>query len=336
MVVAVTGATGHIGASLVRALLDEGRAVRAVLHGDCSALDGLELDTIAADVCDPASLRQAFEGAEVVYHLAAHISITGPQGGLVRRVNVDGARNAAEAALACGVKRFIHFSSIHAFDLDDMSRVLDETGPRAKPHHPAYDCSKNDGERAVRDAVERGLDAVIVHPVGCMGPLDYRVSRVGQVFLDLFARKLPALVDGGFHWVDTRDVVAGAMAAELKGRTGESYILSCEWRSVRQLAELAEEVTGVPAPRLVTPMWLAGLGAPFMTLGNTLFGIEPLYTSEGLHALRANRRLSTKKAEDELGFSPRPLRDTVADIYEWFDQTGKISLASAAKPTSPS
>ena len=329
MVVAVTGATGHIGGCLVRALLAEGRSVRTLLHGDCSALEGLELDTVKGDVCDPASLRPAFDGAEVVYHLAAHISITGPQGGLVHRVNVDGTRNVVEAALACGVKRFVHFSSIHAFELDDMSRVLDERSGRPKPHHPIYDRTKALGEQAVRSAVERGLDAVIVHPVGCMGPFDFRVSRLGQVFLNLFARKLPALVDGGFHWVDTRDVAAGAMAAERRGRTGESYILSCQWRSVRELAALAEEVTGVAAPRIVTPMWLAQLGAPVMELVSKLSGAEPLYTTEGLHALRANKRLSTRKAEEELGFAPRPLRETVVDIYNWFDETGMISLGAS-------
>lgn len=296
-------------------------------NGD--ALAGLDYTAHDGDVRDPASLRALFDGAELVFHMAARISITGSHGGLVEAINVDGARNAAEAALACGVRRFVHFSSIHAFDLSDPDRHVDETSPRATRRHPAYDQSKAAGEREVRRIVERGLDAVVLHPVGCIGPWDFGPSRMGQVFLDLYNRRLPAAVDGGFHWVDTRDVAAAAISAADKGTTGESYILSGRWCSVRELGTIAEKVTGVPGPRAAVPIWLASAGVPFVGMYNRLFGGEPLFTSESLHALKQSRMLSTRKAERELDFAPRPLEESVADVYRWFADAGHVSLGQS-------
>ena len=130
MKVAVTGAYGHVGANLVRALLDAGHAVRAVDVSEGPALDGLDATFARADVRDTDSLRPAFDGVEVVFHLAAKISIAGDPDGSVRAINVDGVRNAASVALDTGVRRFVHVSSIHAFDCDQPG-VIDETSPRS-------------------------------------------------------------------------------------------------------------------------------------------------------------------------------------------------------------
>ncbi len=330
MTVAVTGATGHLGASLVRALLAEGREVRAMTHGEHAALDGLDVERVRADVTEPASLRDAFAGVDVVYNLAGLISIVGSQGGRVERVNVHGARNVAAAARDCGVRRMVHFSSIHAFDLSDTQRTVHEGSARAGWEHPAYDRSKVAGEREVRRVIARGLDAVVVHPVGCIGPHDFRVSRMGRVLIDLYHRRLPALTAGGFHWVDTRDVALGAIAAESRGRTGESYILSGRWSSLKEVSRLAQGVTGVRAPRTVVPIAVAKLGAPFMMLANRLLGGEPLYTSDSLHALSQSRRLCGRKAEKELGFRARPLEDTILDTYRWFSKVGHVGALAGA------
>ena len=308
MNVAVTGATGHVGGNLVRALVDRGDRVRILLRGEPIGLDGLDVDAIPGDVADPDSLRAAFDGAEVVFHLAALISITGSQGGRVEATNVLGARHAAEAALEAGVRRYVHFSSVHAFDHRPYEVPLDEQRARVGPRHPAYDRSKSAGEAQVREVVARGLDAVVVHPSGIIGPADPRPSRMGQVFLDLAHRRMPALLDGGFDWVDVRDVVAGALAAAEQGRAGESYLLCGHWHSLRELAVMAAAATGVKAPALDSPMWLARIGAPLMTLFNKVTGIEPLYTPEALHALRSNRHVSSEKAARELGYRSRPKR----------------------------
>jgi dihydroflavonol-4-reductase len=153
-----------------------------------------------------------------------------------------------------------------------------------------------------------------------IGPCDFKLSPVGEVILDLLKRKMSALVDGGFSWVDVRDVVDGAIAAMERGRKGEHYLLTGHWLSVRDLAALVEEVSGVKAPGFVAPMWLAAIGAPFVTVFSRLTGKRPLYTSESIKVLQNHRHISHAKAEKELGFNPRPTRETVRDIVAWFKQ----------------
>jgi dihydroflavonol-4-reductase len=327
MITVVTGATGHIGANLVRALVATGRRVRCVVRQDRAALADVDVECVAGDVLDPPTLREAFRGATTVFHLAAVISIDGDRHGLVTATNVDGARNVAEAALACGVRRMVHCSSIHAFVQGGRSATVDESTPRAfDPRHAAYDRSKAAGERAVREMAARGLDAVIVHPTAVIGPYDYKPSRMGRLLLDLYRRRLPSLVPGGFDWVDVRDVVAGLLSAETHGRPHESYLLSGQYTPVAALARLAADVTGVPAPRWCTPSWLARAAAPFSATLGRLHGGEPLFTSESLDTLAMGTQVDCAKARRELGYSSRDLRTTLRDTYAWFAEAGRIRL----------
>ena len=329
MTVVVTGASGHVGGNLVRALVEQGRQVRCLVREDVRAIEGLPVQRVTGDVRDPESLRRTFAGADVVFHLAARISIQGGLGGLVNATNNQGARNVAEAALACGVRRLVHCSSIHAFDQLDWSKPVDENMPRALAHsYPAYDQSKACGEQAVREVIARGLDAVIVHPTGVLGPNDFKLSRMGRVLVMLHQRKLPALIPGGFDWVDVRDVVRSILAAETHGRTNESYVLAGRWLSVRELAALAAQITGIPAPRFSVPLWMAYVGAPFAGALSRLRGTEPLFNLESLHALGSNPRIDGSKAARELGHTARPLFDTLRDSYAWFAEAGVINLAA--------
>lgn len=324
MTTVVTGASGFIGSVLVRELLARRRSVRAVVHSSRLALEGQGIDVVQADVLDVAALRAAFDGAESVFHLAAVISLTGDLGGRVTETNVRGAENAARAALDAGVKRYVHCSSIHAFDIGDTSSVIDEMSPRAGRGRPVYDRSKALGEAAVRQVVAEGLPCVIVHPTGVIGPGDHRPSRIGRVLLDLAARKLPALLTGGFDWVDVRDVCAGAIAAEECGRVGESYVLSGYWHSARALAEFGAEVTGVAPPRFDVPMWVARCLAPLGDAWGRLSHTEPRLNSETLAALWAARTISHAKATAELGYAARSIRASVQDAYRWFDDAGML------------
>lgn len=324
----MTGASGHIGANLVRALLARGRSVRVLVHAESRALDGLDVERVPGDVRDPEAVRRACAGVEVVQHLAAVISIDGDLGGLVPSVNVGGAGTVADAALAAGVRRMVHMCSVHAFAQDETDAVLDETCARAVgPGHPAYDRSKAAGERAVRDVVARGLDAVLLHPTGVIGPCDFGPSRMGQVLLDLARRRMLALVDGGYDFVDARDVVDAALAAAdaARGRRGESYLLAGGWSSVRGVAEAAARATGVAPPRLDAPMWVARAGAPFVAAYHRVAGGMPLFTPESLRALRCGRNISSAKARRDLGWNPRPLAETVADTYAWFRAAGMLA-----------
>jgi len=139
------------------------------------------------------------------------------------------------------------------------------------------------------------------------------------------------LIDGGFDWVDVRDVVSSMLAAEERGQRGENYILSGRWYSISELAAFASAVTGVRAPPIVTPMWLARIGAPFVTSWGQLTRREPLYTSESLAALRASREIDNSKAVHHLGHVARPTEQTVRDVYDWFESAGLLARSGQAR-----
>lgn len=335
MRVAVTGGTGHIGGNLVRALLARGDTVRVLVHEATAAIDGLDVERVTGDVRNLESLRPLCDGVEVLYHLAGCISIDGDRGGLVQEVNVEGTRNVVTAALEARVRRMIHTSSIHAFDMTPGRPVTEESPRASSPGHSAYDRSKAVGEEQVRQGLAQGLDAVIVHPTGVIGRWDFRPSRMGAFFLMLHGRKLPALIEGGFDWVDVQDLVASMVAAVDRGRTGESYNLPGRWASVREVADLAAQITGVPCPRWSTPQWLARVGAPFAVIGARVLRADPLYTPESLAALRSERRVVGDKAARELGHAPRPLRSTIEDLYRCFRERGVIAASAVANVDRP-
>jgi len=323
--IVVTGAAGHAGANLVRALVAKGRPVRALVHLDRRALEGLDIEVIQGDICNPDSLLKAFEGAEVVYHLAARISISKDPWSRLEAVNITGTRNVVEACLRCGVRRLVHFSSIHTMTDTSNGTPVDESNPLVESHrYPPYDRSKAAAERELRQGIAKGLDAIIISPTAIIGPYDYKPSHFGEALLRLANGRLPALVAGGFDWVDVRDVVGGAMRAESTAPTGAKYILSGHWLSLREVAKMAEELTGVKAPGSVCPMWLARIGAPFVTAFDTLARRRPLYTAISLQALRGHRHISHQKATRELDYQPRPFRETLIDTLEWFEAAGKL------------
>jgi dihydroflavonol-4-reductase len=330
MTVVVTGATGHIGANLVRALIAAGRPTRSLVHVSTRALQGLDTEIVPGDIGNVASLCHAFRGADVVYHLAACISLSMDDWPRVEAINVQGTSNVVEACLRSGVHRLVHFSSIHALEQEPFSSPVDESRPlTASRRYPPYDRSKAAGEMEVRRAVGRGLDAIIVNPTGVVGPHDYEPSYLGEALIAMAQGRLPALVTGGFDWVDVRDVVAGAMRAEAQAPAGARYLLSGHWLSMCDMAAMVAEIAGQRKKKLVCPLWLARLGAPVVQGVSRLNGKRPLYTGVSLRALRSNRNISHEKATRELGYEPRPLYETLVDTLRWFEAEGQLALKPA-------
>jgi dihydroflavonol-4-reductase len=308
-----------VGGNLVRALLAEGKIVHALVHHDRRALKDLDVETISADLTDPVSLRQAFTGAEIVYHLASSISIRMDSWDEVEQVNVAGTQHVIEACLHNSVRRLIYFSSIHAYQQDPLDQPLDEDRPLLEGEQvPPYERSKAAAERIVRQAAGRGLDTVIIIPTAIIGPYDFRPSYLGQALQLLADGRIPALVRGGYDWVDVRDVVWGAIQAARAGRGGARYILSGHWRSLREIANLAAKYSGTSAPRWTVPIWLADAFQPVMAKLAQLNGSQPIYTKAMLAAMRSNRRISHARAARDLGYTPRPFEETIRATLDWF------------------
>ena len=323
--IVVTGAAGHVGANLVRELLARGQRVRGLVHHDRRALEGLDVEVVPADVKNLDSLLHAFKGAETVYHAAGYISISSDEWPRLEAVNVLGTRNVVEACLRCGVGRLVHLSSVETLLDEPFGELVNESRPLVDSRRCSpYARSKAAGEKEVRKGQARGLDAVVLYPSAIIGPHDYRLGFPNTGLLAICRGELWVLVDGGFDWVDVRDVVRGTLEAAARAPSGRRYILSGHWASLLELAELAEEMNGFRACRLVFPMWLARAGVPFTVALNRVAGRRPLYTSAALRPLWGNHRLSHARATSELGYDPRPLKETIVDTLQWFDRCSRV------------
>jgi dihydroflavonol-4-reductase len=326
MQVAVTGASGHVGANLVRALLARGARVRVLVHSQSRALEGLEIEQVKGCVTDPDAVRALVDGAERVFHLAAKISLDPRERPLMNSINIGGPKNVVEACKKAGVSRLVHFSSIHAYSSEPFTSAIDEDRPLASGDRLLpYDATKSAGERIVRDAIEAGLDAVIVNPTAILGPHDYGPSHMGEVILDLYHGRMPGLVVGSFDWVDVRDIVDGALLAAERAPRGARYLLTGHRWTVPELAKIVEKVTGRRSPRLVSPMWLARAVAPFAVAYARVAGRRPLFTPASLTALRNHRDITSARAARELGYSARPTEVTIRDTFDWLRAEGKLS-----------
>lgn len=317
--IVVTGASGHVGGNLIRRLIDRGLPIRATFHQDKRALEGLDVEIVRCDVQNLESLCKAFKDTEVVFHTAGYISLLMSDWSRFESINVIGTRNVVEACLACGVRRLVHFSSIHALCQEPLDLPIDENRSYVNSSDCLpYDRSKADGEREIYKGIEKGLDAVIINPTGIIGPYDFRPSHTGQVILALARGTLPILVRGGFDWVDVRDVVEGALRAEKHASSGARYILSGHWTSIRDIASAVEVISGVCSPQFVVPIWLARIGVPFTTAYSRLKKNRPLYTVFSLKALKSNPNISHAKATRELDYHPMPFKETIRDTMQWF------------------
>ncbi len=325
--IVVTGASGHVGNTLVKMLLAEGRPVTAMLHENThpESLKGVQVKTIKGDVLDKQSLIQAFTGAETVIHCAALISIVPGIYDTLYDINVKGTEHVIEACRLTGVKRLVYISSIEAIgDVGGGRPATEEDGFDPKRAMIEYGETKALASLKVLEAVKNGLDAVMVAPVGVVGPNDYKPSQMGKMVLDFVTRKLPAYPGGGFYFVYVRDVARLIILAMDKGRTGELYLATGEHLTIPQMMSLLEEITGIKKPRFQIPYWVTYMGALGAEAVYKVFGGNPIFTRGSIRIIESNLRSSGEKARREFGFEPTPLKKTFADQIEWFKNEGIV------------
>jgi len=326
MKIAVTGVSGKIGVVLAKELLKQGHEITGLIYDSQKGLENLPLHFVKGSVLSTHDCDQLCAGADVVFHLAAIISINGDPDGNVWNVNVNGTRNVLEACVKHKVKKLVHFSSVHAFNTQPVEQPLDENRSLAGDGSFAYEKSKAAGQRLVMDYVRLyGLNASVINPTGVLGFDDHLPSVTGKMLIDFYNGKIPMLTPGGFNWVDTRDVVKAAIAAMHRGALGECYLVPGKYYTLSELAKIIGKVTRKRMPELVAPAWLMKLLLPFIHLYGYLTRTAPLYTAESLKSLlEGNKSIDYSKAAIQLGHSPRPLEETIADTYAWFKQQGII------------
>ncbi|MDR0917429.1 MAG: NAD-dependent epimerase/dehydratase family protein [Oscillospiraceae bacterium] len=324
----VTGAAGHLGGALLRALAAQGKSVRAlVLAGERHLPEG-DVEIVYGDVCDTASLEPLFDaqGRElIVIHAAGIVSIASKFRQIVYDVNVTGTKNIVDMCVKHSVKKLVYVSSVHAIPEKRKGDVITEIA-RFNPDDVIglYAQTKSEATQYVLDAAANGLDASVVHPSGIIGPGDYGAGHTTALIIDFCKKRLTSATNGGYDFADVRDVAGGIVACCARGRRGECYILSNRYVSVHDLLYIVHEVTGVREIKNFLPLWFVKLTAPLAETFYKLTHTPPLFTSYSIYTLNSNALFSHAKADAELGYTTRDLRETITDTVAWLREHGRV------------
>lgn len=322
----ITGANGHLGNTLIRLLSRQDCIIHGLILPGEQAKEYKNVTYYTGDIRDRASLLPLFDTAGsgkcdiIAIHTAGIVDISNDITPLMYDVNVNGTKTFAALCMEKKVKRMVYVSSVHAIPEHGELDVLSEVNSFSPDEVVGgYAKTKAEATQAVLNLVKAGLNAVIVHPSGILGPYDMAArsgNHLVQMVKDYVGGRLPACVKGGYDFVDVRDVAKGCLAAAEKGRCGECYILSNRHYEIKDVLKMVRKNNG--GRRLPTlPMWMAKAAAPFMGWHAKRKKERPLYTKYSLYTLKSNDRFSHDKATSELGYRPRDLYRTIADTVSW-------------------
>jgi dihydroflavonol-4-reductase len=327
MTALVTGATGFIGANVVRALLAAGEAVRVLTRpGSITRnIDGLAVDRVHGDLRDVASLRAALQGCQTLYHVAAHYSLWTPNVQEVYAINVEGTTHLLQAALELGLSKVVYTSSVATLGLPADGSPGDET--LSLPLAAAvghYKRSKILAEARALALCEQGLPLVVVQPSAPVGPWDVKPTPTGKMIIDFLQRKMPAYLDTGLNLIDVRDVARGHLLAAQHGRIGERYILGHRNLSLQEILQILSKISGLPAPRLRIPYGVA-LVAGYLSEGlSHLTRQPPAVPLVGVRLARHRMYFTAQKAVRELGLPQSSVEEALQQAVHWFRAHGYV------------
>ena len=328
----VTGATGNLGNSIVRKLLSQGKDIRTlVLPWDKGIMRiPRAIEIFKGDVLKPDDLHAFFkvsEGTEIiVIHCAGIVSTSWNYSKLVYDVNVRGTQNIVNQCIKSQVRKMVYISSVHALPELPKGQTITET-TKFNPDKIIgfYGKTKAKASQIVMDAVtNQGLYATLVFPTGLCGPFDYSYGYVTQLLIDCATNKLPTGIEGGYNFVDVRDVAAGVISACSKGIRGEGYILGNRYVPVSEIIQLVHEQTGSRIIRHMSPIWAAYALLPIFSIYYRAKKHKPLFTRYALYTLKSNSDFSIEKARKKLNYTVRPFKETISDTLEWLKLEGKI------------
>lgn len=321
----VTGATGFIGASIVRELLRDGREVRALVRdgSDTSNLAGLDVELWRGDLRDGDGLKQGLAGCDVLYHAAADYRLWTRNPDEMYRINVDGTRNILEAALVRGLSRVVYTSSVGTLGNPGDGRPGSEDTPVTMADMVGhYKKSKFLAEREAESFLGRGLPLVIVNPSTPVGPLDIKPTPTGRIIVDFLNRRMPAYLDTGLNIIAVEDCARGHLLAAEKGQVGRSYILGNTNLTLREIFAHLERITGLPAPKVRLP-YTPILLAAYVNEGIAkLTGREPLIPLAGVQMAAKFMYFDSSRAVRELGLPQTPVTEALQRAVEWFRRNG--------------
>ncbi|MFA7076078.1 MAG: NAD-dependent epimerase/dehydratase family protein [Candidatus Izemoplasmatales bacterium] len=315
----VTGATGHIGNVLVKKLYDKGFLVHAlVLDNDDTSAIYPYAEIIKGCVRDKAKLIEIVKNYDIVFHLAGIVEIRTGKKKQLYQTNVEGTRNLIEACQINKVKRLVYTSSVHAIEEKGNNQLIIEPSSfNPKKVKGNYAKSKAIATDLVLNQTDKNLETIIVYPSGVIGPCDYKLSNFGQVFTDYFRGRLKAYIDGGYNFVDVRDLSEGIIQAAIKGKDKEGYIMSGHSISVKELLDYMALYTNRKKVKMKLPYWFIKSMAYIVEFIFFIIRRRPLFTHYSISVLNSNHNFSNEKAKLELGFETRDIYESIRNTVDF-------------------
>lgn len=334
----ITGGAGFLGNAILQRLKDRKEKIRAlVLPSDPLVKlipEGVEVcegDLNSETDMDRFFLQETDDPLTVI-HCASLITMSMTLVEKTYQVNVKGAERIIEHCLKTRA-RLIYVSSVHAIPELPKGQVMTEP-TEMDPENAVGYYAKTKAQATglvMRARREQGLNANIVYPSGISGPGAYKASNMTQMMLEYDAGRIPMGVEGGYNFVDVRDV-AGAIVDLLdRDLPGEDFILAGEYISVMEMFALFSRETGRKRIRSICPLWLVKMAMPFLTLYYRLKRVKPVFSTYSLQVLSANCLFSDEKARKMLGYQPRPIKETLSDTLHWLVSEGMIKTSPTKK-----
>ncbi|MCK6482114.1 MAG: NAD-dependent epimerase/dehydratase family protein [Planctomycetes bacterium] len=323
----VTGATGFVGSHLVRALVARGRPVRALVRPgtDAAELGRLGVEVVPGDVTDRDAYEAAAHRALRVFHVAGFVSFLAEERKRLESVNVEGVRNAVRAARSAKASVLVVTSSVAAVGGSPTGGEVDEATPWTPDPRLGYATTKHEGEAVALAAHGKGgLRVVCVNPSIVLGPEDPRPSAGGDYVIRAAEGRIPVCASMLQSFVDVRDAAEGHLLAAERSPGGKRYILSGGSMRMREFVAAVREAAGNPGRPLPIPTLLL----PPLALAAEWWagkrGTAPALTLEQARMAGRKGAFNAALARRELGWSPRPLAETIRETVAWFRGAGMM------------
>ncbi|MBN1881235.1 MAG: NAD-dependent epimerase/dehydratase family protein [Deltaproteobacteria bacterium] len=323
----VTGATGFIGSTIVRELLNDGAEVRVTAreNSDTRNIDGLDVEVVEGDTRDRASMRTALKGCDTLYHVAAYFAHWSLNKNLFYEVNVEGTKNILAEALSLGLEKVVYTSTSNTIGSHGAGNFVNEEAEfNAWETGDHYAISKYLAEIEAKKICDQGLPMVIVNPTLVIGVRDIKPTPSGKLIIDIANREMPGYIDGAINIIDVQDVARGHLLAAEKGRIGERYILGNENVTVGDFFRLVAEIAEVKPPRLKLPYPVALLLGHIFEIQSRITKETPVVSLSQVRIGNMGEHFDNSKAVNELGLTITPIRTTVKNTVDWFIEHGYI------------